>query len=189
VPLLDLATRQDEIGGTLGNVLTVEFRPMGLEVPQFILENVSVPPEVEAALDKRSQMGILGNLDQYTKFQAANALEDAANNHGGAGEGVGLGMGVALGQQMGQILNRPTPAAPPPAPAGPPPLPTAGQWYLGVNGQQTGPFDPAALAAEVVAGRLTAATPAWKAGMGAWTPAGQIPELATLLPPTPPPLS
>ncbi|MEN3308195.1 MAG: hypothetical protein V7603_4397, partial [Micromonosporaceae bacterium] len=95
VPMLDLAAHQDAIGARLAGVLTEELSAIGIAIPRFIIENISVPPEVEEALDKRTQMGIVGNLDQYTKFQAANALEDAANNPGGAGEGIGLGLGMA----------------------------------------------------------------------------------------------
>jgi membrane protease subunit (stomatin/prohibitin family) len=195
IPMLDLAANQDSIGAKLASIMSVEFKPMGLEFPQFVIENLSLPTEVEQALDKRTQMGVLGNLDQYTKFQAANAIEAAANNPGGAGEGVGLGMGMALGQQMAQSLQ-PQQAAPQQAAAqqapqagGPPPLPpTAAPWFLGVGGQQVGPYDLTALPAEVSAGRLTRGTLVWKNGMGAWTAAEQVPELAALFAHTPPPL-
>ncbi|HKT02310.1 MAG TPA: SPFH domain-containing protein, partial [Rugosimonospora sp.] len=101
VPMLDLAAQQEAIGTRLAGVLTEELSAIGVAVPKFIIENISVPPEVEQALDKRTQMGIVGNLDQYTKFQAANALEEAAANPGGgAGEGVGLGLGMAVGQRV-----------------------------------------------------------------------------------------
>jgi hypothetical protein len=147
-------------------------------------------------------MGVLGDLDTYTRLQAANALGDAANNPGGAGEGVGLGVGVAIGQQMAGLLTggHPTDArtASPetspgtsqetgPAAAGPPPLP-ATAWYVGVHGQQKGPLTSAALAEKVTGGEVTAETLVWRQGMPAWTPAGQLPELATLFGTVPPPL-
>ncbi|HEX5596650.1 MAG TPA: SPFH domain-containing protein [Micromonosporaceae bacterium] len=197
VPLLDLAAHQQSIGDRLAGALTTELASVGIAIPKFIIENISVPPEVEAALDKRTQMGIVGNLDQYTQFQAANAIQDAARNPGGAGEGVGLGMGIAMGQRMAESLApRPQPAdpqvvpqqaAPQPA-AGPPPLPTPVQWYVGVNGQQQGPYDQAGLAAQAAAGVLTPATLVWRAGMAQWLPAGQVPELTPVLGATPPPL-
>lgn len=74
VPMLDLATQQDAIGVKLAGVLTQELTPVGIAVPKFIIENISLPPEVEQAIDTRSRMGIAGNLDQYTQFQAADAL-------------------------------------------------------------------------------------------------------------------
>src|SRR4029453_11152052 len=76
VPLLDLAAKQQAIGNTLAAVLSDELAGTGIAIPRFIIENISVPPEVEQALDKRPSIGVVGNLDSYTKFQAANAMED-----------------------------------------------------------------------------------------------------------------
>jgi membrane protease subunit (stomatin/prohibitin family) len=181
VPLLDLAAQQLTIGNTLAAVLSDELSANGIAIPKFIIENISVPPEVEAALDKRTSIGVVGNLDQYTKFQAANAMEDAANNTGGAGEAFGFGLGMAAGQRATQAMNTPAPAA------GPPPLPAA-EWYVGVGGQQQGPFDLNALASQVAAGSLTRDTLVWKNGMAVWTAAGQLPELSSVFASVPPPL-
>jgi membrane protease subunit (stomatin/prohibitin family) len=186
VPMLDLAAHQDAIGARLAGVLTEELSAIGIAIPKFIIENISVPPEVEEALDKRTQMGIVGNLDQYTKFQAANALEDAANNPGGAGEGIGLGLGMAVGQRAAAAMA--APAAGQAAPAGPPPLPTQQQWYLAVNNEQQGPYAVADLGTQVAAGGLTPTTLVWRAGLAQWTQAAQVPELAGLMRTTPPPL-
>jgi membrane protease subunit (stomatin/prohibitin family) len=198
VPMLDLAAQQQTIGGKIGAVLSEDLANVGLTIPTFIIENISVPPEVEEALDKRTQMGILGDLNRYTQFQAANAVEAAANNPGGAGEGVGLGMGMAMGQQMARSMGQPDAgaagraggqtAAPQPAPPGPPSLPPQEQWFLGVGGQQQGPFDTDALAAQARAGTLTPATLVWRSGMPAWTPAQEVPEVAAVLGAVPPPL-
>ncbi|MFF0146353.1 membrane protease subunit (stomatin/prohibitin family) [Amycolatopsis sulphurea] len=214
VPMLDLVTQQDQLGGAIANALNLELRANGIEISKFVIENISVPPEVEAAMDKRTQMGVVGNLDQYTQFQSANAIEAAAQNQGGAGEGLGIGLGMALGQrvagpqgqqqyqqpqyQQQQYQQPPTgpqyqqqpPAAPQyqQAPPGPPPLPQAEQWFLGAGGQQLGPFDRAQLGQQVGAGTLTRETLVWKNGMAAWTPAAQVPEVAALLGATPPPL-
>jgi membrane protease subunit (stomatin/prohibitin family) len=188
VPMLDLAAHQDRIGVQLAGVLSEDLSEVGIHVAKFIIENISVPPEVEAALDKRTQMGIVGNLDQYTKFQAANAIQDAARNPGGgAGEAMGIGLGIAVGQQVAGSMS--TPSAPPQQPtSGPPPLPPQAQWYAGVAGQQQGPFDEAALAAQVRAGAVTRNTLVWRQGMASWVPAEQVPELAAVLGSVPPPL-
>nr|WP_241835165.1 SPFH domain-containing protein [Pseudofrankia asymbiotica] len=211
VPVLDIATRQDVIGATLGEALTKELAAVGIAIPKFVIENISLPPEVEEAIDKRSQMGILGNLNQYTQFQTAQAIEAAANNQGGAGEGLGIGLGIALGQraaggmqqpgyqpqqgnpQQGYPQPQPQPGygQPPGGPGGPgtpPPLPQAAQWFIGVGGQQQGPFDAAGLTQRVAAGELRPDTLVWKAGMAAWTAAGQVPEVAPLFANVPPPL-
>ncbi|MEU8336063.1 SPFH domain-containing protein [Micromonospora tulbaghiae] len=197
VPLLDLAAHQDAIGRRLAAVLTEELAEVGIAIPKFVIENVSVPPEVEQALDKRTSMGAVGDLDRYTRFQAANAMEAAANNPGGeAGAGIGLGMGMAMGQQMARTMGggaatQPAPAQPAPAQpaaAEPPPLPDQAQWYVGVGGQRQGPYDLSGLAEQANAGALAADTLVWRAGMAQWQPAGQVPELAPVLASVPPPL-
>ncbi|MDX5459597.1 SPFH domain-containing protein [Micromonospora tulbaghiae] len=197
VPLLDLAAHQDAIGRRLAAVLTEELAEVGIAIPKFVIENVSVPPEVEQALDKRTSMGAVGDLDRYTRFQAANAMEAAANNPGGeAGAGIGLGLGMAMGQQMarsmgGGAATQPVPAQPAPtqpAAAEPPPLPGQAQWYVGVGGQRQGPYDLGGLAEQAGAGALAADTLVWRAGMAQWQPAGQVPELASVLASVPPPL-
>ncbi|WP_435870809.1 SPFH domain-containing protein [Micromonospora tulbaghiae] len=197
VPLLDLAAHQDAIGRRLAAVLTEELAEVGIAIPKFVIENVSVPPEVEQALDKRTSMGAVGDLDRYTRFQAANAMEAAANNPGGeAGAGIGLGMGMAMGQQMARTMGggaatQPAPAQPAPAQpaaAEPPPLPGQAQWYVGVGGQRQGPYDLGGLAEQADAGALAADTLVWRAGMAQWQPAGQVPELAPVLASVPPPL-
>jgi membrane protease subunit (stomatin/prohibitin family) len=185
IPLLDLAAHQDSIGLAVAGPLSEDLADFGIEIPKFIIENISVPPEVEEALDKRSQMGILGDLDRYTQFQTANAIEDAANNPGGgAGAGFGLGLGMAAAQRLagglpGQAAGGATATAAPM----PPPLPTADHWFVGVGTERRGPFDVNELASQ-----LTPTTLVWKAGMAQWAQAQQVPELAALLANTPPPL-
>lgn len=181
VPALDLAAKQQTIGQTLSAVLTDELAPSGIAIPRFIIENISLPPEVEQALDKRTSMGVVGNLDAYTKFQTANAIEDAANNQGGAGEAFGIGLGMAAGQRATQSMNTP------PAAATPPPLP-AGDWFAAIGGTQQGPFDVAALTGHASSGALTRDTLVWRNGMTGWTPAGQVAELGRVFAAVPPPL-
>ncbi|WP_436798914.1 SPFH domain-containing protein [Micromonospora aurantiaca (nom. illeg.)] len=197
VPLLDLAAHQDAIGRRLAAVLTEELAEVGIAIPKFVIENVSVPPEVEQALDKRTSIGAVGDLDRYTRFQAANAMEAAANNPGGeAGAGIGLGLGMAMGQQMARTMGggaatQPAPAQPAPAQpaaAEPPPLPGQAQWYVGIGGQRQGPYDLGTLAEQANAGALGADTLVWRTGMAQWQPAGQVPELASVLASVPPPL-
>lgn len=186
--VLDLAANQQAIAATLGGTLTTSLADLGIGIPRFVIENISLPPEVEAALDKRSQMGVLGDLDRYARLQAATAVGDAAHNPGGAGEGLGLGVGMGLGQQMAQALEgqprgsaeaTPTPTPVPPATAA---------WFLVLGGQQAGPVDDADLRARVATGEVAPSTLVWQQGMAAWAPAGQVPALAGLFAATPPPL-
>ncbi|MEZ0076490.1 SPFH domain-containing protein [Planotetraspora sp. GP83] len=193
VPVLDLAGRQDALGVRLAAVVSEELAPVGVSVPTFVIENISLPAEVEAAIDTRTRIGIAGDLDQYTRFQTANAIADAARNPGGAGEGIGLGLGMAVGQRLAagvtpQTAPQAVPANPVAAAVGPPPLPPQVQWYVAVDGRQQGPYDLTSLSGLVGGGALTGATLVWRAGMPAWLPAGQVPELTQLMAGTPPPL-
>jgi len=106
IPALDLAAQYKEIGDKIRGMINGDFSSYGLEVTKFYVENVSLPPEVEAAMDKRASMGALGDAQTYMQFQAADALRDAAQNEGGgAGLGAGLGAGFAVGNQMGNMFG------------------------------------------------------------------------------------
>jgi len=107
IPALDLAAQYKEIGETIRGKINEDFKGYGLEVTKFYVENVSLPPEVEAAMDKRASMGALGDAQKYMQFQAADALRDAAQNEGGgAGLGAGLGAGFAVGGQMANVFGQ-----------------------------------------------------------------------------------
>ncbi|GAB3685907.1 SPFH domain-containing protein [Angustibacter aerolatus] len=187
VSVLDLAAHQGEMAERLAGILSADLEHLGLTLPRFVIENVSLPPEVEAAMDKRTSMGVLGDLNQFTRFQAATAITEAASNPGGlAGAGVGIGVGATLGAQLAQALS--PSAAPTAAPTAPPPLPGTTQWYLGVSGQQVGPLAPAEVAARVAAGTATPETLVWRAGMSDWVPLASVPELAAAPGTVPPPL-
>ncbi len=107
VAALDLAMHYDEMGASLKEKMRDKFDYMGLTITDFTIENLSLPPEVEAAMDKRSSMGALGDLNRYTQFQAAEAIRDAAANPGGAaGDMAGLGVGLGMGQMMSQAMQQ-----------------------------------------------------------------------------------
>src|SRR5207244_1733070 len=113
------------------------------------------------------------NLDQYTKYQTAEAIPEAARNPGGlAGVGAGLGAGFAVAQQMAGALQGGTQAN---VAAGPPPLPTQGSFFVAINGKQSGPFDMETLTAKVRDGSLARSTLVWKQGMASWTAAENVP--------------
>jgi membrane protease subunit (stomatin/prohibitin family) len=190
VAVLDLAAHQNDIADKLAPIISEDLKHLGLTMPRFVIENVSLPPEVEAMVDKRSEVGVMkGALDDYTKLQAATAIGDAANNPSGiAGAGVGIGAGAALGAQLANALQ-PTAVPAPAPPAGaaaapPPPLPGTTQWYVGENGQQVGPLSPAEVTSRP---GITPDTLVWKAGMAGWTRLGDVPELSSAAPPPLPP--
>jgi len=189
VAALDLTANQQQIAGRLAAELTTSLAEYGVAITRFVIENISLPPEVEAALDKKTQMAVLGNMQQYTQFQAANAIETAAANPGGGGEGMTMGLGLAVGQQMAQALSsNQAPQAAAPA-AAPPPLPGAGApWFHAAGGAQSGPTSLAELGALAANGTLTRETLVWQDGMAAWTAAGAVPALSALFGTVPPPL-
>ena len=101
IAALDLASNYDELSVFTRQKLNEDFKGYGLELTKFVVENISLPQEVEAAMDKRTSMGVIGDAGRYAQFQAADAMRDAAQNpSGGAGTGVGLGAGFAMGNAM-----------------------------------------------------------------------------------------
>jgi membrane protease subunit (stomatin/prohibitin family) len=120
VPVLDLAANYRSLSQQIQEALRGHFQEYGLDLTRFLIENISVPPEVEAAIDKRSSMGAVGVRD-YATFQAANAMEIGAANPGGgggtAGEMAQMMAGIAMGQQIAGNINAPKPEAAASAPA------------------------------------------------------------------------
>jgi len=182
VSIYELAAKYGEVSARVQERVAPQFQQYGLSITQLVIENVSLPSEVEATLDQRTRMTMLnGELGSYTQMQSADAIRDAARNpSGGAAAGVGIGMGAALGQRaMSGATSAPAaaPAAAPAPAAGafePPPLPTAA-WYYAVGSERHGPIDEATLRG---LGTLTPETLVWKHGMAGWTAAGSVPELA-----------
>lgn len=177
IALLDFASQYRQLGDRVRDGIQDELQALGLELCKLLIENISMPPEVEEALDKRASMGLLGNMQQYTQYQAANAIEDSAKNPGGGNPAMELGVGVAMGQQMMNAMQAQ------PQPGTPPPL-SANQWYLARDGQQLGPFPLNQLQQQGLAPQ----TLVWRKGMSDWVQASQVPELAAIFPPTPPPM-
>nr|CAX84118.1 conserved uncharacterized protein [uncultured bacterium] len=189
IPLLDLSTRYDALGDLLEQRLGPEFAEYGLALVNPLVENISLPEEVEQALDKRSSINIVGNLGNFSQFQAATAMEKAAQNTGPAGGMMGVGVGLAMGQQASaptwQQPSPPTPAAPPP------PAAENAQYHLVIQGQQQGPYDLTGVRQWIAAGQLRADSLIWKNGLPQWVAADRLPELAPLFgaaSPPPPPL-
>ena len=127
LPFLDMAANQVELGNKIAEGLKPMFADLGLTLDSFIVENLSLPEELQKLLDTRIGMNMLGDMNKYTQFQVANSLPIAAANEGGlAGIGAGLGAGFTMAQTMANAL-RPGEAPPPagPAPTGGGPVPAA----------------------------------------------------------------
>ena len=191
IPALDLASNYDELGKYIMDRIKPDFGQFGLEIVALVVENISLPPEVEAAIDKRSSMGVIGNLNAYAQYQAANAMESAAKNPAGgmAAGGMGIGLGYAMANQIGQTFQGQPGAQPQSAaPTAPPPLPTSVAYYAAINNQQSGPFDMDTLQQMAKSGQITRQTLVWKQGMPQWLAAEKVVELASLFAAVPPPL-
>ena len=101
IPALDLAANDDELSQYALQTLSPRIAALGLKLESFVIENISLPDEVEKAMDRRTSMGVVGNLNQYAQFQAAEAMREAANNqNGAAGMGAGMGAGMMMAQAM-----------------------------------------------------------------------------------------
>jgi len=129
IPALDLAAKYDELSDLVRQKLQDEFKTMGLELSKFFVENISLPEEVEAMMDKRTSVGMMAPvMGAYTQMQVADSIPLAAQNPGGvAGMGMGVGLGFGMGNMMGQQMGAATgqmaqasfPAGAAPAPAAP----------------------------------------------------------------------
>ncbi|MGB2200895.1 MAG: SPFH domain-containing protein [Pseudooceanicola atlanticus] len=196
IPVLDMAANTADLGKLVAKEISGTIAEYGLEIPELYIENISLPPAVEEALDKRTSMGIVGDLNKYTQFSAAEAMSAAASNpggDGGMGAGLGMGMGMAMANQMAQSGPwgaRPQAAPQPAAAPAPPPPPVEHVWHIAENGQTHGPYSKADLGRMATSGKLTRTTHVWTAGQDGWKHAEDVAELAqlfTIMPPPPPP--
>lgn len=188
IAALDLAAHYREFSEELRKYVQERVDDeYGLAIPQMFIVNISLPEAVEKALDTRTSMGVIGDMNKYQQYQFGTAMGDAAKNPagGGMGEGIGLGMGFGMaGRMMG--------AAPMAGgTASPPPLPPQSVWHIAANGQSTGPFGGEQIQQGISAGQITAKTMIWSPTLSGWTAAGQVPDWASFFqaqspPPLPP---
>ncbi len=183
IPAFDLAAKYSELSAMVEKTVIEKFAYYGLQTKQFVIENISLPPEVEALIDKRSGMSVVGNLDQYMKFNMADKAGEALTQGGGlAGSLAGAGLGLAMG---GQMANQFAGAM---KPAGmPPPLPSD-NIFVAIGGQQQGPFSLAQIKQLALDRQIEKESLVWKEGMPAWVAASSMPEIATLFAGVPPKL-
>lgn len=184
IPALDMAKKYTEIAQKLRQLVQEKIDDeYGLELSQLVIVNISLPEAVEKALDTRTSMGVVGDLNRFQQYQLGQALGTPGGAGGAAAEGAGLGLGLAMAGRMLQ------PGAGMGAVAGAAPPPLATSWHIAVNGQSQGPYAHDQLLTAIAAGQISPATLVWTSGMAAWSPASQVPQLATAFgPPLPPPL-
>jgi Putative virion core protein (lumpy skin disease virus) len=196
IPALDMAANTGELGQLVATAISDTIKQYGLTLPELYIENISLPPAVEKALDARTSRGISGNLDEHIKWKAAEAMGQGGAMGDAMGAGLGAGLGMAMGGAMGQQVQagpwggQPQQAAAPAAMAPPPPPPAEHVWHIAKSGQTSGPFSRADLGKMVATGEMTRETYVWTQGQDGWLKAEDVAELAqlfTVMPPPPPP--
>lgn len=188
LPVLDMAANTSDVGNLVAEAIDPTIGEYGLTIPELYIENISLPPAVESALDERTSRGIAGDLNDHLKWKAAEAMAKG----GAASDAMGAGLGAGLGMQMGGMMmgggSGPWGSAPA-QPAPPPPPPVEHVWHIAKDGKTTGPFSKADLGQMVANGSLTRDSHVWTPGQDGWLTADEIEELAqlfTILPPPPP---
>jgi len=192
-PIEAFAGNINELSEYVQTVIAPEFAQYGLELPKFLVENVSMPEEIKKEIFELSRLNAI-DLNKLAQMKAAKAMEAAANNPSGtAGAGMGMGMGFAMANQMGQTFGagqgqNQNPPQQQTAPSTPPPIPPALTFFVVVSGQQAGPYDMATLKQMAIQNQLNKESLVWRDGMANWTAAGQLPELTSLFGSIPPPI-
>ncbi|MEM9450632.1 MAG: SPFH domain-containing protein [Cyanobacteria bacterium P01_E01_bin.6] len=192
--VFDFAANYTDFGNSIQSSLQPDMQNYGLELVKILVRDITLPPEVEQAIDRRNAMGLLGNMQQYAQYQAANAIEASAEkpSAGGGTSPLDFGVGLAMGQQIVNAFQTPAQNSPmqtsptqpqPNQVASPPPPPPQIQWYLSRNGQNFGPFN----ANQLPQNGLAPDSFVWRNGMASWLPASQVPELSYLFSSPPPP--
>ncbi len=189
IPVLDMAANTRELGQLVAKEIENTLAEYGLTVPELYIENISLPPAVEEVMDKRSSMGVIGNLNEYTQFQAAEALGRDGAGAAALQTGLGAGIGMQMGASVGPWGTNARSSQPQAAPVSPPPAPVEHVWHIAENGETKGPFSKARLGQMAQSGELTRQTYVWTQGQDGWLHAQDVTELAqlfTVLPPPPP---
>ena len=186
IPVLDMAANTGDLGKLVAVGISETLADYGLTLPELYIENISLPPAVEEALDKRTSMGVIGDLGRYTQFATAEAL---AHPDSGAGGGMAAGMGAGLGMAMGAQMAQSGPWGAARQAAPPPPPPVEHVWHRAKDGETSGPFSKADLGRMAAKGDMTRDSFVWTPGQDGWLRAEDVDELAqlfTVMPPPPP---
>jgi len=183
-PALDMARDYELFSSYLSEHMQPYFDEYGLELTKIFVENISLPPEVEKALDERTSRQIAGNLDDNLKYQSAKAF---SNTNSSVSDMAGMAMGMAMAQQMTNSMHSNQQTTATTAAATPPPLPNqVVQYYAAINNQQSGPYSLAQIQESINNKTITKDTLIWTQGMSGWQKASEV--LSNYFNQTPPPL-
>ena len=181
IPVLDLASNYEKFSEYISEKIAPYFGEYGLHLTKILVENISLPSNVEEALDKRSSREITGNLDEHIKYQTGEAL--GSENSGSMGDMVGMGAGIAIGQSMSESLSKKTVDK-----DTPPPLPQVNskKYYIALSDEREGPYDIRTVQLLIRENKITKDTLVWTEGLQDWVEAYTI--LEKHFNATPPPL-
>ncbi len=177
-PVLDLAANYEKLGSYITEHIAPSFEAYGLELTKMLVENISLPEEVEKAIDARSSREITGDLQEHIQYQSGEAL---GNSEGSVSDMVGMGAGLAMGQQMANSMSTTNTNTPPPLPN------KIAQYFIAVDGKSEGPYSLEHLHAEISHGRINKETLIWTQGIQEWTSASTL--FGNKFSQTPPPLN
>ena len=188
IPIEKFAANLDELSKLGQEKLNTDFVEYGLTITNFLVENVSMPEELKKEIFNYSRLGAIDTA-KLAQFNAANAIKDAANNQGLGGAGIGMGVGMGMGNMVTNMMNQNMASTGMNTP--PPPPPPMVQFFVAVNGAQTGPFSVQQLQAMAASGQFNRQSLVWKQGMAGWLAAETQADLAAVfgsMPPPPPPI-
>ena len=172
-PVLDLAANYERLGTFITEHIAPSFEEYGLELTKMLVENISLPEDVEKAIDARSSREVTGDLNEHLQYQSGQAL---ANDSGSASDMVGMGVGMAMGQQMANNMNTP------------PIVPNhIAQYFVAVGEKYEGPYSFERIEADIASGTINQKTLIWTQGMKKWKTASTL--FANKFFQTPPPLT
>ncbi len=181
IPILDLASNYEKFSEYISQKIAPYFGEYGLHLTKILVENISLPSNVEEAFDKRSSREITGNLDEYIKYQTGEALDSESS--GSMGDMIGMGAGIALGQSMAESLSKNSVDK-----HTPPPLPqlNSKQYYIALSDEREGPYDIRTIQLFIREDKIKKETLVWTKGLEDWVEAYTI--LGEYFNATPPPL-
>jgi len=184
IPVLDMASNYEKFSEFVSQKIAPFFGEYGLQLTKILIENISLPEEVEKALDKRTSRAVTGNLDDHIKYQTGNAL--GAEGGGTMSDMVGMGAGIALGQQMAEQMGRNSSSST--TKNTPPPLPTEKEtlYHIAVDEASEGPYNLDDIKTYIRKGTIKRNTLVWRDGLDDWIEAES--ELKEYFSSTPPPL-
>ena len=181
IPVLDMASNYEKFSEYISEKISPYFGEYGLHLTKILVENISLPANVEKALDARSSREITGNLDDNIKYQTGEAL--GSDTGGSMGEMIGMGAGIAMGQNMAESLSKKSLDN-----DTPPPLPQRNttMYYVALNEEKEGPYDLRTIQLFINEKKINKETLIWTEGLNDWIEAYSILEKEFNA--TPPPL-